>query len=104
MPGHSERSPLILSSPCAMNVNSMSSVLMRVSVFPLFLLCLALCVEGCCGQGEDSDLQFSVRSDQCTPPSENLLSDVSVNVKRKQEKSGWRTSDSSWTEGVWNKK
>ena len=46
--------------------------------------------------------------------SDNPFSKVSVNVERKvqpkmaagswQECSGWKTSDSSWSEGVWNKK
>ena len=56
----------------------------------------------------------SVHSDQCLQPSENHFLDVAVDVEPKeqpkvaagswQELSGWRTSDSSWSEGVWNKK
>ena len=59
-------------------------------------------------------MHFTLHSYQFSQASDHFFSSGSVNVERKeqvkvaagtaQEWSGWKTSDSSWCEGVWNKK
>ena len=109
-------------APRALSVSSPVLILTRRRVFLLCLLCLALwwvlcgtdmCLEESWERGSvEQDVDVSVRN-QHFQFGVHRFSDVSSDVERAQsqmaagswqEWSGWKTSDSSWGEGAWNKK